>query len=325
MESGARRGNEPKQQHVVPRFYLERFADADGKVWTYDKGRDKPWSALPENTGTQQWRYSVTLDDGTRLHDVEHHLNDVETKAAGLYDKLLSGEPLVGQERADMASFFAFMFARTEAIRRQFAQSQMALTQARLHAIASADRAFERLLSDFEREEGELGEETRRLVREGMLKPEDYVISVDREWTLRALEIHDRLAPVLFRMRWTIMHADGGEFFVTSDNPLVRLIPGGGAMTDGGCFNDRAQVTMPLTPKACWLATWNRDAKRSFRLPRKPVRMTNVMIAADAEKQVYADRLDGGISNLVRKYRDGRPSLKLHGAQFQPSPVSLRR
>ena len=35
------KGTSPKQHHFVPRFYLERFTNLDGHVWTFDKVTDK--------------------------------------------------------------------------------------------------------------------------------------------------------------------------------------------------------------------------------------------------------------------------------------------
>ena len=41
------KGTSPKQHHFVPRFYLERFTNVDGYVWTLDKVTDKVFPTSP--------------------------------------------------------------------------------------------------------------------------------------------------------------------------------------------------------------------------------------------------------------------------------------
>jgi hypothetical protein len=44
----------PKQHHYVPRFYLERFADPEGHVWTFDKFTDKVFATSPSKAGPRE-------------------------------------------------------------------------------------------------------------------------------------------------------------------------------------------------------------------------------------------------------------------------------
>ena len=57
----------------------------------------KVWSAIPEETGKETHLYSVTLDDGQRVTELEEFIAGVEGKAAAPFAKLLAGEDVVGQ------------------------------------------------------------------------------------------------------------------------------------------------------------------------------------------------------------------------------------
>jgi hypothetical protein len=70
-----------------------------------------------------------------------------------------------------------------------------------------------------------LTDDEARALREGMLNPSKFNVSVDKEWTLQALSFHDDLAPIFFKMNWTVMRAQAPRYFITSDNPVVFRVP----------------------------------------------------------------------------------------------------
>lgn len=49
----------PKQHHYVPRFYLERFADPEGHVWTFDKFTDKVFATSPSKLARESGFYQA--------------------------------------------------------------------------------------------------------------------------------------------------------------------------------------------------------------------------------------------------------------------------
>jgi len=64
----------PKQHHYVPRFYLERFADPEGHVWTFDKFTDKVFATSPSKLAREGGFYHApalgTEIDQTAMEDM---------------------------------------------------------------------------------------------------------------------------------------------------------------------------------------------------------------------------------------------------------------
>jgi hypothetical protein len=85
--------SKPKGHHFYPRLCLQHFAGTEpgGEVWTYDAISGKVWSAIPEETAVETHFYSAEQPDGTMDTRVEDFLSDVESRAAPVYEGLLSG------------------------------------------------------------------------------------------------------------------------------------------------------------------------------------------------------------------------------------------
>jgi len=320
----------PKGQHQMPRFYLERFAgrEPEGQVWSYDMDTGKVWSATPENTAKETHLYSVTLEDGQRITDLEDFIAGVEGKAACVYDKLLAGEKIEGQERADLASFFAMTFVRTSAFRRIYAEIMVGFQVLKMYVTAEHEGAFRSAMEKYEADRGPLSDEERAALREGMLHPEKFKVSVNREWTLRALMTHDRVAPVLFGMHWSVTAPPEGRYFITSDNPFVRMVPDRyyRPMMGEGFLNKHIEVSFPLSPKRCLLAHWRNDYPNLVTLPPEGVKLANRARAVYAERFLYGPRQDAGIAALARKYKETKPGMQLSGLGPEKyPPVKLRR
>ena len=84
----------PKAQHSVPRLHLQHFIGHDprGQVWTFNKDTGASWSAVPEETAVQTHFYSVEQDDGTYDTRIEEFLATIESKAAPIYEELITGK-----------------------------------------------------------------------------------------------------------------------------------------------------------------------------------------------------------------------------------------
>lgn len=319
----------PKGHHQITRFYLERFAgdDPEGHVWSYDMETGKAWNATSDNTAKETHLYSLTLENGQKITDLEEFIAGIESKAVTPFDKLLLGEKIIGQERADLASFFAMMFVRTNAFRRFYAEAYAGFMNVQLYATGIHDGAFRSSMEKYEAEHGPLSDEEREAVRDGLLNPGKFKISIDREWTLQALTFHDHLVPILFEMHWSVMVAPEGRYFITSDNPFVRTMPERHqGLMRGGFLDKHIEVTFPLSPERCLLAHWKKEQPNLGSLPREGVKAVNRLRAVYAERFLYGPHRDAGITALARKYRDVKPGMKISG--FAPenfSPVTLRR
>src|SRR6266699_75634 len=59
--------SEAKLHHYVPRFHLARFADKDGRIWTFDKQAAKVFPANPNSIAAERGFYKLPEFAGTTV------------------------------------------------------------------------------------------------------------------------------------------------------------------------------------------------------------------------------------------------------------------
>jgi Protein of unknown function (DUF4238) len=99
-----------------------------------------------------------------------------------------------------------------------------------------------------------LNAEEKERIRQTFLDPSCYKMEIAQERTLYVLKAADKLAPLFFNMKWSLMAAANG-FFITSDNPLVREVDPKSISPfygDGGFANKTVEVTFPLSKIATY-------------------------------------------------------------------------
>lgn len=149
--------SEPRRHHLVPRWYLKRFATAKERIGVLDRGAQKRYVATVRTAGAEVGFYDVYAD-GLPRDAVEQLLGRVEAPASGATRKLTTFGPtsLSPTERSDVALFVATQLLRG-ADRRDFADAVTdAIGKARLvGATESALRDDYRLVagSDFPEED----------------------------------------------------------------------------------------------------------------------------------------------------------------------------
>jgi hypothetical protein len=319
-----------KRQHFVPQFYLRRFATLEPSevIWTYDTMTGDVRPSTVDATAFERYLYAVTLEDGTRLNDLEDFLADIEGSGAPVLAKLISGAPISDQERANFASFMATMYVRTDAFRHEYATLAMNLAQLQIYATASHDGAFRTFAKRYQQDHGPMSGEEIAFMRDVMRRPQDFTISVDKEWTLRAFMACETLAPIFDRMRWTVMRTSGQHFFVTSDNPVVFKVPRDyqNRLLGNSLKHPKVEVTFPLSSATCLLATWDADNPTLCNVEPEDVKFANRVRSVYARRFLFARQRDSGILRLAMKYKDTKTGTRLEG--FGPpeySPVELRR
>jgi hypothetical protein len=307
-----------KRQHFNPILHLGHFVGPpDSHVWTYDKQTGEVRHATPENTAVQTHFYSVELDDGSMDTRIEDYLAEVESNAAPIYRALLSGNiPGETQARADFAQFLALMYVRTPAMRRMAGEIQGRSVQIRNYAYATNPKAFDSLLRRVEKNGGPvLNTEEKEQLRQKFLDPTDYIIQVSKERTLHVLRAADKLAPILFDMKWSIARPLGG-FFITTDNPLIREVdpktrhPFYG---DHGFLNKTAEVLYPLSPGCLLLMSWDRAAVDVGVFEPAHMHLVNRSLAARSDRYLYGHVRDDQVKQLAVEFKDSRPNMTTRG------------
>ncbi|SHN26096.1 DUF4238 domain-containing protein [Mucilaginibacter sp. OK098] len=122
--------SEPKHHHYVPRFYLKRFVNLDGKLWIYDKSTNKQFSTTPEHiAGENQFYWNQELQE--QGHDplsLEKQFAELEADAAGItndwFRQFSRGKQLIIPKinREIMSLYIATQLLRTAEARQRIVE-----------------------------------------------------------------------------------------------------------------------------------------------------------------------------------------------------------
>lgn len=116
-----------KNQHYVPRTYLDKFANKEGMIWVFDKKDNKIYQTNIKNVACEKYFYDIPekyLADCSELQIVEKHLAKIESRFGPCRDAILSQvehndrfDPALKDE---FAEFVLLQLLRTKLHREQF-------------------------------------------------------------------------------------------------------------------------------------------------------------------------------------------------------------
>jgi hypothetical protein len=111
-------GERIRRQHTVSKFYLQGFANEDGRIKRIDLSKgDEIVMSIADASVVKDF-YSVELDDGTLSDYFEHAFGDLEGVAANALRMILGGGwPLEGEPRLALATWIALQHMRGEGTR----------------------------------------------------------------------------------------------------------------------------------------------------------------------------------------------------------------
>jgi len=320
--------NRTKRQHYVPRFYLAYFADAEDMVWTYDTERNEVRAGTPENTAVETNFYSTKDEAGEYIDVLEEWLGGVEEKAAPLYPKLLMGEVLSDQEKADFAVFLSSLFTRTPAMITASAELKGYMAQHMSDVFLADRKRFDQVIDKFDAEHSKTTTPKERDdIFEFARDKSKYVMEVDRKAGLRAMGATDALTGIFFQMSWVVFHCER-QHLITSDNTVVGLTPREDyhpIYGDGAFMNKRTYVTVPLTPSKLLELRWTDQTPPGlYEADRQRGRLYNRQRAYFSERYLYSSQRDAGIQALGQKHKT--PGVRFAASGMDRlAPVEVKR
>jgi Protein of unknown function (DUF4238) len=217
------------RHHVVPRFYLEGFISPDdpGALHMYEKGRPSARRLTPRVVASQEHFYTAELLGGVRDSNiVENVLKTLEDQAAPILRKTLQGEQLTAEERHLFAYFVATMYLRVPHFRSVNQQIQEERFKEQMRILVTDPRGRDWIEADIRRQEEETGRTCSEDARDFLERPlveGSFTFEIWPEDTMRLLPVAQEWGHDLEGMQWTFLVADDAQF-VTSDNPLVRVL-----------------------------------------------------------------------------------------------------
>ena len=316
-----------KKQHVVPRFYLEKFCDSDGFVWTHTAGTI-PRGLLPEATAVETNFYSPIGANGERYDGIEKLLGIFESGAAPLWGAVSQGEVLSGENREKFALFLAAQYLRSPAIVRAGAEMAGLLFHHIGQVTAANKEVHDKSVDSYEAKTGaKITAEQRIKMRDFISNPNNFTINVLRYAGLPMLGSIGNLADIFLSMKW-IVGRSIDQHFITSDSPVTRTsdpATHNRVYGDGAFANKTVRVHFPLSPDRILEMTWQGEERtRVVEIPKEVARKMNGLCAALAERFLYACKSDSGISKLCNKWLDGQKAQKVSIGRETPK-IAVKR
>lgn len=256
--------SDPKLHHYVPQFYLRRFADKIGRLWVWDRDRDRVFATSPSSVAAESNFYF--LPEFAKLgHDpltMERQFSDLEGQVSIITDQWLEwirkgkpGDPLVVPEvnREMVSLFVALQFLRTADAREILA----AFAIASGHEINS--------------------EHERRALHTELL------------WTE---EVFASFADRVKSCSWLFGYNDTSTPFITSDNPVAFKTADHRQWLKAGVISEGTYITYPLAPDVVMYCYPNEgvwlDAQISrFDCQISPIKFNDGMVESDNTAQVF--------------------------------------
>lgn len=224
-----------RNHHYVPQVYLKHFIDTSVKppftpyLWVYYKDQKEFKNKAPKNVAYEKGLYDLVKENGEISVEVEDQIKyEFEDRIDPITKKILDFKFISYNEQAIFAEFVFLMLNRTPFFKNVFNK-----------AMSDPKRFF--LKANY---------------WEPFFNSED---EVPKEFFSDSIpRVAHIAAEIILKMNWQFIVSPKETCFITSDNPAVLMTPS--KTRDGvnlfGFSNKDCQLTMPLSPKICFRATW---------------------------------------------------------------------
>lgn len=255
--------SDAKLHHYVPQFHLRRFSDAKGKIWAWDRERDRSFPTATSNVAAETQFYRLTEFERVG-HDpltMEKQLAGIEAEVSKITDQWLEWLPVTDPcgaidipaiNREIVAQFVAIQYLRTADVRDILA------------ALASGDD-WSPDLSD---------EERRRL-------------HVDLMWDMGVVS---KITGWIAECSWVFCMNETETPYVTSDNPVAFRTFDNRRWVRLGATSPGVYAVYPLSPTVVMYAFPKEppyDSVAKFDNCRSPALVTSGMVESENSGQVF--------------------------------------
>jgi hypothetical protein len=318
IELGLAQWPEPdaKRHHFIPQFMLDRFGKK--RICQLEKATGKPQSILVAEAASRRHLYRFEDNAGNKSSVLEGIFAMAEQEAAPALLRLEEGGEVSDHERAAIALFLAYLWARTPAARKR---AEAVGEEIRLGFAAtqlSNPQDFERRMSELEKTPVELEELRQRML--GQLRAGE-VRSRDPDGgptTNMLLQTAHELAMEMFAgTEWTLLRA-GARKFITSDRGTVSFDRSPAHPWSGAAVlsSPDAETFFPISANHCLRISPGEPALDLIEASTSRVLEVNLRVYGWAERYIY-----GGSQNDVCAVRR---TLKTSKRKYALPPTPAR-
>jgi hypothetical protein len=315
----------PKQltikNHFVPQSYLKRWEDAEQKVSVY--------KTLVSHFTVPNWKkYSVAaiayhkhlytqVLNGNESDELEKWFNrEFEAPANCVLDKATQDEKLTKNDWNILIKFLAAQDVRTpkrmsEYLKRGTGKLSEALNEVldevkeklenrdieslKIHNSPVKDLAFPlKLITDNQKDNNAT-----------ILKAESYVGRIT--WIYSIKYLLENTEKVLHKHRWSIVKPAKGYYWITSDNPVVKLnfIDEHNYDFGGGWDKPKGNLFFPIGPEhAMFVQIGDKALPKGTRLSVHQTILIRRLIAENSHRMIFSKNDDDGVTSLKKRTVD---------------------
>jgi hypothetical protein len=288
-----------KRHHYAPRPYLSRFADDDGLLWQYERGKAEPVQVQPGDAAVEGYLYAPEVGEDPKNDAVETFLADfVDGPAVEPLERLIAGRDLTVEDRTRLSLYIAFQEFRVPERRDWVLGIVEKMAGQIMDLVTSRPAAFRAELARVTgREHSE--EEVEQLIR-GHREGRFEIKATKVTWLQCLVGVSQDLVPTIARLKWLVVEvgADKDFEFVTSDAPVTKVltdrsVPG---IFAGGWESPSAESTLTLSPKhVLTMTTWGMAGRLSaqgaaFSKAKRWLKDINARTVGQAQRFAFSRR-----------------------------------
>jgi hypothetical protein len=285
-----------RDQHIVSRFYLNKFADGQKYLFAYGLGQ-KPRRKSTKSLTCELDYFEYAVNGESTDNRYENWFQKIENDAAAIYSTIHSGSGLAYRNQEESWSrFVATLFLRSRKVREQFGPKLLEMIESEL--FFGEDQVREMQLEFLKQGVFVFADDLRakvHQVKNEMRAPAfTHLAGIEENIQTIAKNILDK--------RWFVLEAAPGTIFVTSDCPAQtasidlerrRLDPG------NGFRHPNTAVMLPLSPRKLFYAGPQNMTWKSPTLDVADTLAFNRITVQFAHKAVYASENRPEIQSLV--------------------------
>ncbi len=281
-ESGRTPQGLRRRHHVVPEFYLRRFANEDALLLVGDELKKEGFTVNPRNAAVMTDFYMAQTRKGPS-DALEKWMGEIEAKAASAFTRIADrGQEMSHLDREALANFIALQITRGPTYREQI------LKIGRLEALTAASidgNTPDRVRDFLRRTEGRAPEE--REVREmaESLRVGELRFEAPKEVAiLAALRSAAAMVQPLADRHWSMFEIRP-HGFVTSDNPVI-LLPAADISVENVLSTE--ELLLPVDPRHAILLSKAEASSLAMLEPVDLITTLNNRSRAGAYRFVFA-------------------------------------
>jgi len=297
--------------HYVPQFYLRSFEIAKKKKWIWVYGRNvRPGDIAIKSVACEDDFYTLKSEiPGIDRGMVDKILKVMENGAAPLLKYLSTAKEcdLQGDDKLVVSIFIALLANRNPYFLEKIKNLHSEVNKQVTKILAANKELWDSRMNEVG-ENLEDAEETRQFVLSEAFDNEINVVPANTDaedyMLLQAIDLADRIAPIIYDKHWLLVESATSRVFVTSDNP-VMLVPPEGLHPSLGVGWVNAHAFLPISPTRGLFMSAMKPKHSIALIKREGVSAFNNEMIFNAHKNVFANLKSGDFETVFNKTQQG--------------------